>query len=107
MQNISERLLTFVKELEAQCDLKNCYEFEYYVEIWSAFYWFPWFIDVNGESLTFSANDISRDDLDWLENHKFLEIIKIYEKSEARIELERRRYKLLWTKNNSPNYLRE
>jgi hypothetical protein len=45
--------------------------------------------------------------LDWLENHKFLEIIRIHEKSEARIELERRRYKLLYTKKNSPNYIKE
>lgn len=95
---IEEKLNIFWIELEKQCNELNNSEFEFYLEMWGV-WWMPWFIEVDKKSLTFSANDISSNDLNILVEKDKIEIIKIYERSEMQDEFDRIRYRII--KNRS------
>lgn len=91
---LTERINLLWLELEKQCTELNSYEFEYFWEMWGVM-WMPWFIMIDRNSLNFSANDISSDDLEILVKQGKLEIIKIYETHEMQDEFERIRYRII------------
>lgn len=96
---LTEKINLFWFELEKQCSELNSEEFEYYFEVWGV-WWMPWFIEVNKKSLTFSANDISSEDLKILVEKGKIEIVKIYDKSEMEDEFDRKRYRIIKTTAN-------
>jgi hypothetical protein len=91
---LEERLNLFWFELKKQAIELNSNEFEFYWEIWGVM-WMPWFLEINGKSLNFTANDISNEDLELLIKMEFIEVIKVYESSELKDEFDRKRYRLL------------
>ncbi|MEN2402475.1 hypothetical protein GKZ90_0021980 [Flavobacterium sp. MC2016-06] len=91
---LDERLNLFWLELNKQATELNSNEFEFYWEIWGVM-WMPWFIEINGMSLHFTANDISNEDLELLIKMDFIEVIKVYESSELKDEFDRKKYRLL------------
>lgn len=95
---MTERIKIFWMELYKQCNEQNCNEFDHYWEMWGVM-WMPWFIDVNKKSLTFTANDISSEDLKILVEQGKIEIVKIYEQSEMDDEFDKKRYRII--KNHS------
>lgn len=95
---MTERMNVFWMELVKQCNEHNYYEFEYYWEMWGA-WWMSWFIEVNSKSLIFSADDISNKDLNLLVENGKIEIVKIYNELEMNYEFDRIRYRII--KNHS------
>ena len=95
---MTERLNLIWFELEKQCAELNSDEFEYFWEMWGVM-WMPWFIMIDRNSLNFSANDISSEDLEILVKEGKIEKIKIYEKHEMHDEFGRVRYRII--KNQS------
>ena len=88
-----DRLNLIWKEIEQQCRELNCFEFEYYWEMYDEF-WNPWFIEANGNLLKFTVYDISNGDLRQLADKGHLEIIKVYDPSEMKDENDRIRYRI-------------
>jgi hypothetical protein len=72
---MDKRLKTFWSELLTHCNRLNDYNFTLEVEYWGIL-WMPWFIYIKGESLKFSANDISNDDLNKLIEFNTLKKLK-------------------------------
>jgi len=93
---LDERLNVFWLELNQQATELNSSEFEYSWEYWG-YLWYPWFIEIDGKSLNFTANDISSEDLEMLTEKKFIEVIKVYEAFEMKDEFDRKRYRILKT----------
>lgn len=91
---LEERLKLFLFELKKQANALNSDEFEFYWEIWGV-WWMPWFIEIDGKSLTFTANNICNEDLELLIKNGFIEIIKVYEDNEIKEEFGRKQYRLL------------
>ncbi|MGJ8734469.1 MAG: hypothetical protein ACSHW4_15045 [Cellulophaga sp.] len=95
---IKERMDIFFPELVKQCEEHQCFEFEYYWEMWGVM-WMPWFIEINGNNTTFSLNEIGTDDFDFLIANGSIKLIKEYEQEEMKDEFDRKRYAVI--KNNS------
>lgn len=91
---MDDRLALFLSELKERCAENNSNEFEYFWEMWGVL-WMPWFIEVNGESMYFSSNDISQNDLDQLCKNGFIELLKVYDQNEMKDEFDRKRYRLI------------
>ncbi|WP_074406478.1 hypothetical protein [Aquimarina megaterium] len=91
---MDDRLELFLSELKERCSENNSSEFEYFWEMWGVL-WIPWFIEVNGESMYFTANDISQNDLDRLCKDGFIELLKVYNQNEMKDEFDRKRYRLI------------
>ncbi len=91
---MDDRLELFLSELKETCAENNSNEFEYFWEMWGVL-WMPWFIEVNGESMYFSSNDISQNDLDQLCKNGFIELLKVYDQNEMKDEFDRKRYRLI------------
>ena len=92
---MDDRLNQIILEIKQKCEDANCFEFEYYWEIWGVM-WYPWFLEINGKSQSFSFNDISSDDLETLCSEGLIELIEEYsddEKSES--EFDKKRYRLI------------
>ncbi|MCK8521920.1 hypothetical protein M0D21_10100 [Aquimarina sp. D1M17] len=60
---MNDRLYKILQEIKQKCFEANCFEFEYHWEIWGVL-WYPWFLEINGKSISFSVNDISSKDLE-------------------------------------------
>ncbi|EZH75361.1 hypothetical protein ATO12_00875 [Aquimarina atlantica] len=93
---MDDRLELFLSELKERCSENNSNEFEYFWEMWGVL-WMPWFIEINGESMYFTTNDISQNDLDQLHKDGFIELLKIYDQNEMKDEFDRKRYRLIET----------
>lgn len=95
MIGLDERLNEFWLELKSQAVALNASEFEFSVEIWGM-WWMPWYVEIDGKSLDFTANDICAKDLELLVKNKLVAIVKVYEASEMNsLEIERRRYRIV------------
>jgi len=90
---MDERLTLFLTELRQQCQELNCFEFEFYWEMWGVL-WTPWFLEVNNTSLSFTTNAISDEDLDCLIQNGAIELIKVYSQDEMSDEFDRKRYRV-------------
>ncbi|AEA45231.1 DUF4269 domain-containing protein [Fluviicola taffensis] len=91
---MDERRQLILAELKKQCEEKQIYEFDYYWEIWGVM-WYPWFMEFySGASLSFTANDISSEDLNYFVETGELELIKVYERHEMIDEFDRVRFRL-------------
>ena len=91
---MDERLSLNLTELKQQCLELDSNEFEFYWEMWGVM-WTPWFIEVNNKPLSFTANDVSMEDLDRLIKSGDIELVKIYDRSEMKGEFERKRYRII------------
>lgn len=91
---MNERLKTLFTEILEKCNRANCFEFEYYWEIWGVM-WYPWTLEINGRFQTFSLNDVSYQDLEELCNNGLIELIKEYSKEEMDDEFDRKRYRIM------------
>lgn len=78
---MNERQKEIFDELVNNCINKKSTEFEYFVEIWGVM-WYPWFIEINGESQIFKHNDISFEDLKLFCELDLIELIKTYKKDD-------------------------
>ena len=90
---MNDRLKTLYSEILEKCGNSNCFEFEYYWEIWGVM-WYPWTLEINGKPESFSLNDISDKDLDDLIKNGLIELIKEYPKEEMDDEFDRKRYRI-------------
>ncbi len=90
---MSKRTDKIFSEIYSKLVQLDCYEFEYYWEMWGLM-WYPWFIEINGKSESFSFNDLTQDDLNQLVNEDKIEIIKVYSKDEMTDEFDRKRYRI-------------
>ncbi|MCE3229691.1 MAG: hypothetical protein K0S32_4242 [Bacteroidetes bacterium] len=91
---MTDRLEIFLHELTVHSLELKCDEFEFYWEMWGA-WWTPWFLEIDKKSLSFSFNDISYSDLDELEKNGFIELIKVYDQTEMTDEFDRKRYRIV------------
>lgn len=96
---MNDRLKIIYSEILEKCNNSNCFEFEYYWEILGVM-WYPWTLEINGKSESFSLNDISYKDLEGLCDNGFLELIKEYTKEEMDDEFDRKRYRIKKADNN-------
>ncbi|MFK7786555.1 MAG: hypothetical protein AB8B56_15650 [Crocinitomicaceae bacterium] len=80
-------------ELLEKCTELDCFEFEYYWEMWGLM-WYPWFVEIADKSVNLSFNDLTQSDLDQLVELNKAEVIKVYSQDEMTDEFDRRRYKL-------------
>ena len=94
---MNDRLKTIYSEILEKCDNSNCFEFEYYWEIWGVT-WYPWTLEINVQSESFSLSDISYKDLDNLSKNGLIELIKEYPKEEMDGEFDRKRYRIIKAK---------
>lgn len=94
LQQFNARNEIIYTEVLEKCRLENVNEFEYYWEIWGIM-WYPWTIEINKKQQNFTLNDISADDLKELVQLKKIELIKIFDESEMKDELDRKRYKII------------
>ncbi|MFB9079634.1 hypothetical protein ACFFLS_07080 [Flavobacterium procerum] len=93
---LAERTKLIWFELEKQCAELNCDEFEYYWEIWGlAWTVYSVVVAQSQKFLSFSNNDVSSEDLDFLVKQGKIEIIKIYERHEMTDEFDRVRYRII------------
>lgn len=90
---MSKRTDIIFSEIHSKLEESNCFEFEYYWEIWDVM-WHPWFIEINGKSEKFSFNDLTQQDLGELAKEDKIEIIKVYSKDEMTDEFDRKRYRI-------------
>lgn len=91
---MDQRRQLILLELKSQCTEKHQDEFEYYWEMWGV-NWYPWFLEFSeGDSLVFTANDISSDDLNYFVEIGELEVVKTYKRSEMTEEFYRARFRL-------------
>ena len=97
---IKERMDIFFPELVKQCEKHQCFEFEYYWEMWGVT-WMPWFLEINGKDTTFTLNDIGSEDLNFLVENGSIKLIKEYEKEEMKDEFDRKRYEVIKTTANN------
>lgn len=95
---MNNRLKILHSEILKKCVNYECYEFEFYWEIWGLM-WYPWTLEINGKSESFSINDISYDDLEKLCDLGLIELIKVYSKEEMNDEFDRKRYRIKKTGN--------
>ncbi|HAS44517.1 MAG TPA: hypothetical protein DCS93_28825 [Microscillaceae bacterium] len=78
---MNERLNALISEITAKCNRANCFEFDYHWEYYGLM-WYPWFLTINGNSESFSFNDLSYEDLEKLCDEGFIELIKEYSDNE-------------------------
>ncbi len=91
---MNDRLNQIILEIEQKCKEVNCFEFEYYWEVWGVM-WYPLFIEINGKSESFSFKDISNNDLEILCTEGLIELVKEYEDDEKhKDEFDKKRYRL-------------
>jgi hypothetical protein len=91
---MDERRRVILEELKNQCAEKQQREFEHYWEIWGV-NWYPWSVDFpDGTHLSFTANDISLEDLYYFAEIGELEVVKVYEDHEMPEEFNRVRFRL-------------
>ncbi|TCI91800.1 hypothetical protein [Tenacibaculum sp. M341] len=91
---MSDRLNTLYAEIIEKCNQLNCFEFEFYWEMWGVL-WCPWCLEINGKSQSFSFNDVSYEDLDALIKNGLIVLIKEYTQEEMDDEFDRKRYRVL------------
>ena len=92
---MDQRRQLILFELKKQCTEKQQDEFEYYWEIWGV-NWYPWFLEFSaGDSLVFTANDVSSDDLNHFVEIGELEVVKVYDPTEMTEEFDRVRFRLI------------
>ena len=93
---MDQRRQLILFELKKQCTEKQQDEFEYYWEIWGGVNWYPWFLEFSaGDSLVFTANDVSSDDLNHFVEIGELEVVKVYDPKEMTEEFDRVRFRLI------------
>ncbi len=90
---MSERIDMIFAEIRSKCEESNCFEFEYYWEMWGLM-WTPWFIEISEKTQNFSFNDLTQADLEELLKEEKIEVIKIYSKDEMTDEFDRKRYRI-------------
>ncbi|WP_140508899.1 hypothetical protein [Flavobacterium pectinovorum] len=78
--------------LLTQCEKHNTFEFLFKIEYWGIL-WMPWFIYIADESLKFSANDISENDLKRLIKNGHIEFIEEIAPIDT-IDLEIKKYRI-------------
>jgi hypothetical protein len=91
---VKERMEIFFPELVNQCKKYECFEFEYYWEMWGAM-WMPWFLEIDGNSSSFTANDIGGEDFVFLIKNGYIKLIKEYEQGADKDQFDRKRYKVI------------
>lgn len=94
LQEMEEKMALFLEELQAQCKVHQCWEFEYYLEVWGM-WCMPWFIEINSMRLTFTATEINDDELSFLLNRGTIELIKVYDQPQSIDDIDRKRYRLI------------
>ena len=90
---MTKRLDILFSEILLKCKESNCFEFEYFSEIWGVM-WHPWFLEINGKSESFSFNDLTQEDFNQLVKENKIETIKVYSKDEMTDEFDRKRYRI-------------
>ncbi|SFO52891.1 hypothetical protein SAMN05428949_5591 [Chitinophaga sp. YR627] len=93
---MDERRKQILQEIKHQCEAYKSDEFEYYFEIWGL-NWYPWQLEVSpAQTIQLSINDLSTEDLQYLENAGEIMLIRKYEPHEVENETEfgRKRYRI-------------
>ncbi|WP_024771912.1 hypothetical protein [Aquimarina macrocephali] len=91
---MDERLNSIISEIREKCKKANCTEFEYYWEYYGLL-WYPWSLEINDRSESFTCNDISYRDLEELCSEGLIELVKEYSKDEMGDEYDRKRYRII------------
>lgn len=89
---MDKRLNLFWHELLTQCKKHDKYEFLFKIEYWGIL-WMPWFIYIADESLKFSTNEISDDDLKILIKNGYIEFIEEIEPIDS-LDIEIKKYRI-------------
>lgn len=90
---IDDRLNRIWSELLKHCKTHNQFEFIFKIEDWGHL-WMPWFIYIDDQSLNFSVNDISSEDLRYFEDNGYIELIEEIEPID-KMDVSIKKYKIV------------
>lgn len=96
---LDRRIKRIYTELLEKCEQSNCYEFDYYWEIWGIL-WYPWTLEINGKYHSFSVNDLSYKDLNKMCDLGLIELVEEFSNHESKDERDHKRYRLLRVDGN-------